>query len=327
LNQPCVLSLGSINLDIALRVERLPASDEESMAGRDLLVTGGGRAANVAFLARKIGAPSLLLARMGEDDFGAMALRGLQRMAVDLRYVRRNAGEATGVAMIAVRPNGEETMLYAAGANEHWRAQDTAAALAAVAEAVTGSVLVADLEPPTEVVTKIARACRDRGFAIVLDPSPPEKIAPELYRLSDCITPNRVEASALAGFPVRTSEDALRAAITLHERGTPAAFVKLQDGGCVMVADDGARLLLPPKVPVIDKTGAGDAFAGALAVALLSGWPMQDAARLAVAAGAAAVRGYGAQPSYPDRPELERLLALVRTERIIPARQKILGRK
>jgi ribokinase len=135
MNQPCVLSIGSLNLDLELRVERLPGPDDESITGRDLLVSGGGRAANVAFLARKIGTPAVLLARMGQDDLGAIALRGLERIGVDLRYVRRIPGEATGVAMIAVRPNGEETMLYVANANEHWDPQDGDTAEAAIDEA------------------------------------------------------------------------------------------------------------------------------------------------------------------------------------------------
>jgi ribokinase len=311
---PSVLSLGSLNLDLELRVERLPEPDEESVTGRDLLVTGGGRAANVAYFARKIGTPALLIARMGQDDFGAIALRGLQEIGVDLRYVRRVPGEVTGVAMIAVRPSGDETMLYVANANEHWGPQDAAAAEAAVAEAAAGSVLVADLEPPAGLVARIMRACRERHFKVILDPSPADRMAPELYPLADCITPNRGEATALTDLPVRATEDALRAATTLRERGAEVALVKLQDGGCVMVGPEGVRLIVAPKAPVVDKTGAGDAFAGALAVGLLSGWPLDEAARLAVAGSTAAVGGYGAQPSYPDRPKLERLLALVRTE-------------
>jgi ribokinase len=314
LHQPCVLSLGSLNLDIELRVDRLPEPDEESITGRDLLVTGGGRAANVAFLARKIGAPSVLLARMGRDEFGAIARRGLERVGVDLRYVRRIPGEATGVAMIAVRPTGDEAMLYVANANEHWDPEDDVAAEAAVAEAALGSVLVADLEPPVGLVRTLMKTARERQFTVILDPAPPEKMAPDLFALADCMTPNRGEATALAGLPVRTTDDALRAARTLRERGTKVALVKLQNGGCVMDGPDGTRLILPPKVPVVDKTGGGDAFAGALAVGLLSRWPLEEAARLAVAASSAAVSGYGAQPSYPDRPELERLLAMVRTD-------------
>jgi ribokinase len=311
-----VLSLGSLNLDLEVRVERLPGPDDESLRGREFLVAGGGRAANVAFFAAKLGVPSVLLARMGQDVFGRMALSGLERVGVDLRHVRRIAGEATGVAMIAVRPNGDETMLYAANANEHWSAQDAAAAETALADAPPGSVLVIDLEPPAEVTRRIAQACRDRRFKVILDPAPPDKMQADLYALCHCITPNRREAAALSGLPVRTLQDAWKAGNALRDRGAGVAFVKMHEGGCVMVDESGAQLLSPPKVAVIDKTGAGDAFAGALAVALVSGRSVDEAGRLAVAASAAAVSGYGAQPSYPDRPQLERLLTLVRINRL-----------
>jgi ribokinase len=310
-----ILSLGSLNLDFEMRVERWP-DPGESLPTRDFVAAGGGKAANVAFCARKLGVPSVLLARMGEDIFGRMALQPLEQAGVDVRYVRCSAGEASGVALIAVQPDGEKTILLAANANAHWSAQDVIAVEAAVQEAAAGSVLVADLEVPAHVVRTIARACRERGFKVILDPSPARAMEPDLYALCDCITPNPGEAAALVGFAVRTPQDGLRASKVLRERGSATVLTKLPDGGCVLYESSAAQWLRAPQVEPGDKTGAGDAFAGALAVGILSQCTPEEAARMAVAAATVAVTRYGTQASYPDRAELERLMHLVRIESI-----------
>jgi ribokinase len=311
--KPSILSLGSVNLDLKARVDRWPLLGE-SLPARDFLAVGGGKAANAAVMARKFGAPSALLARMGDDEFGRMALAPLEQVGVELRHVRRIAGESTGVALIAVGPEGQKTMLFIANANARWSSEDAAFAEAAVHEASSGSVLVADLEVPADVAGAIGRAARGKAFAVVLDPSSPQRMKPELYGLCDCITPNAEEASALAGFPVATPQDALRAGQAIRNRGVRTVFVKLQDGGCVMVGDSGSRWVQAPRVDAVDKVGAGDAFAGALATGILAGVSLEDAGRLAVAAATAAVMRYGGPAAYPDRAEVESILASVRSD-------------
>lgn len=306
-----ILSLGSVNCDLQVRVERWPGPGE-TLPVRDFVAVGGGKAANVALLARRLGEHAVLLGRTGEDAFARIAREPLENAGVDLRHARSSRAERTGVALIAVRPDGEKTILLAGNANDHWSEDDMAAAQASVAEAPERSVLVADLEVPGEVVRRLAGAARERGFKTVLDPSPVRAMREALYPHFDCITPNPGEAAALAGFSVTNEDDALRAGTRLREQGAPAALVKLSDGGCVIVGDGRPLCLSAPQVEVVDKTGAGDAFAGALAVGLLRGKSVAEAARLAVAASAAAVSGYGSQASYLEEPELENLLSAVK---------------
>jgi ribokinase len=311
--KPSILSLGSLNLDLKARVDCWPLLGE-SLPARDFLAVGGGKAANAALMARKLGAASVLLARMGDDVFGRMALEPLEQVGVELRHVRQVAGESTGVALIAVGPEGQKTMLFVPNANANWSSEDAAFAEAAVHQASSGSVLVFDLEVPADVASAIARAAREKGFAVVLDPSSPRKMKSQLYGLCDCITPNSEEASVLAGFPVVTPQDALRAGEAIRDRGVRTVFIKLQEGGCVMVDDSASRWVQAPRVKAVDKVGAGDAFAGALATGILAGMSLAEAGRLAVAAATAAVTHYGGPAAYPDRAEVERILACVRSD-------------
>jgi ribokinase len=213
------------------------------------------------------------------------------------------------VALIVVRADGEKSIVLAANANDVWRPDDADDAAGAVAAAPTGSVLVADLEVPQAVVGRTIDAARRRGLGVVLDPSPVERLSREWYPSLDYVTPNRTEASALTGIAVRSIEDAFRAGEILVERGVKTALVKLGAQGTVIVGA-GIREQVPvAPVTVVDTTGAGDAFAGALAVALVEGRPRREAVRFAVAAAAFAVTRYGSQPSYPTRAEIERLFA------------------
>jgi ribokinase len=172
-----------------------------------------------------------------------------------------------------------------------------------------GSVLVADLEVPASIVQRALETAWQQGLRTVLDLSPAGHLLPALYPAVDYFTPNPTEAEQLTGIPVRSAADAFRVGEVLLERGVGAALMKLGAGGCVVVSA-GTREYLPAvPVRVVDQTGAGDAFAGALAVALLEGQQVNEAARFAVAAATLAVTRYGSQPSYPTRDELEHWIA------------------
>jgi ribokinase len=303
-----LIALGSINLDLQVRGERWPEPGETMLVG-ELLRVGGGKAANRAVLARRLGARARLIGRVGEDDFAGEALAGPRAEGVDVSAVLRSSG-ATGLAMIVVRPDGEKTILLAPNANEQWEAQDVARAAAAVSAASEGSVLTIDLEVPAEILMGAARAGRGRGFKIVLDPSPGDRMVDELYELVDVLTPNPVEAQRLTGVTVKDVRGARRAGEALRERGARAACVKLPDGGCVVVSEEVCETIAAVEVArVVDKTGAGDAFAGALAVGLLEGATLVAAARMAVAAASLAVTEYGSQAGYPDRGRLDQVVA------------------
>lgn len=302
-----IISLGSVNVDFQVRAQRWPESGETLMADEYLMV-GGGKGANVAFLARRLGVDARLLARVGDDALAEEALRPLRRMGVDLDATRKAAGQATGTAFITVRPNGEKGIILAANANGAWTPADYGEIAVMVREAPPGSVLVADLEVPLDIAREALATARQHGLRTVLDPSPAGRMTAELYPLADYLTPNPPEAAQLTGIEARSPEDALRAGRVLRERGVGTALVKLEAGGCVIVNRELQEHLPAPPVPVVDKTGAGDAFAGGLAVALLKGRSDREAARFAVASAALAVTRYGSQASYPDLAEVERLL-------------------
>jgi ribokinase len=202
-------------------------------------------------------------------------------------------------------------MVSARNANEAWAADDLCDVQSAVENAPPGSLLVADLGIPPFVVQRAAESAHARGMSVVLDPAPPEHMEERLYPLADILTPNALEAQRLSGRAVASAEDAGAAAAVLRERGTSAVVIKLQNGGCVVATAQGWRHFTAVPVPVVDTTGAGDAFAGALAVALLEGRTLDQAALMGTAAAAIAVGGYGAQPSYPDRSRLDGMFQLL----------------
>jgi ribokinase len=279
-----------------------------TLAG-ELQRASGGKAANAAVMARRLGADVVLMGCVGDDELAEQALRGLRQASIDPSGVRQRSGNS-GLSMISVLPGGDKGIVLALGANESW--DDEAGAVGdAVAAASPGSVIVLDLEvPPLLVDAAIAGACRP-GAAIVVDPSPADRATPDVVGAADHITPDHREASRITGIGVNTPADGAAAAVELRHRGAGAAYVKLPSGGCALAWSGGQVFVESPTVEVIDTTGAGDAFAGALAWALLNGSEPPDAAVVAVAAASCAVGIFGGQASLPSRQALDAMSAQV----------------
>jgi ribokinase len=292
-----IISLGSINVDFQMRVKRRPKSGETLLA-EDYIMAGGGKGANVAFIARKLGVKTRLLAHLGDDPLAEEALRPLRRIGVDLNLTKQVESQSTGTSFIIVQPDG----------NKVWTLMDTDEVTAIIRQASAGSIIVADLEVSVDIVRQVLITARQQGLRTVLDPSPTRQMASEIYPLVDYITPDPAEAEQLNGINVHSPEEGFRAGRTLLEWGVGTVLIKLRGGGCVMVSRDLQEHLPAPQVHVVDKTGASDAFAGALAVALLQGKTNHEASRFAVAAAAMAVTRYGSQASYPTWDEIEQLL-------------------
>jgi ribokinase len=300
-----VLSLGSINLDIQVRAESFPASSE-TLSGTDYLRASGGKGANAALIAARLGAEVRLFGRVGDDAFADLALAGLREDAIDLSGVQQIPGQSTGTALIVVRADGDKSIVLAPNANQHWEPGAEQAIAHSIRDCGAGSVLATDLEVPVDVVRAALKASRDSGHSTLLDPSPGDCMQADLYGLCDFITPNPREAERLTGIAVKDEEAALRAGRELLKRGARHACMKLGDGGAALVSREDEWVARAPKVRVVDKTGAGDAFAGALAVALLERRAPREALRFAVLASTYAVTRYGSQAAYPRRAELER---------------------
>lgn len=308
-----ILSLGSINADFQVRVERRPAIGE-TLLGQSYRRLGGGKAANVAFLCARLGARAMLFGHVGDDELAEQALAPLRSAGVDLSGVTPVAGLATGMAMIMVPPDGKKGIVLASNANDAWTDEDTQRIASALREAPAGSVLVADCEVAVAGLEQAMRTARQRGAQVVLDPSPADRVTQELLALSDVVLPNNAEARALTGIDCSDAKSSARAASRLRSLGARAACVKLGDGGCVL--DDGTHRVHVRSLPVqvVDTTGAGDAFAGALAFSLSRRHGLASAVRFAAAASQLAVTGYGSQPAYPALEEIEALSARLEVE-------------
>lgn len=309
-----IVSLGSINADIAVRLrQELPPSG--LVLAEHPLRTSGGKAANVAVFASRLGTSARLIGGVGDDDFAEQALRGPRQAGVDIQFVRRVAAP-TGLAMVMVRPDGGKTIVLVLGANDelrpHW------AQLVADATSVDEpSVLVVDLEMSPALVADAVRAGRSRGMAVVVDPSPASRVDDELIASADHLTPNHDEARDLTRIDTSSERGAVRAAAALRSRGCGAAYVKLPHGGCAVAWEGGERVLsAPPDIAVVDSTGAGDAFAGGVAWAHLQGFDPPTAAVAGVAAASCAVGRYGAQESYPT---IEQFRSMRRRVHLEPA--------
>lgn len=300
-----VISVGSINADLVFSVERA-LRPGETLLSRDFLRTSGGKGANRAVQARRLGARARLFGCVGDDDLADRALAGPGSADVDVGGVGVASGP-TGAAAILVEESGEKSIALAANANDSWP-PDYAAGLAdAVTAAPSGTIVAADLEVPALALGEVLRVAAERDLRVVLDPSPPDRVTPDLWSCVDHVTPNPNEAGRITGIEVTSVASAEAAGAELVARGARVAYVKLRSGGCVAVDAAGATVHEPPDVHVVDATGAGDAFAGTLAVGLAEGRPPPDAARLAVAAAACSVGRHGSQESYGNRSELERL--------------------
>jgi len=287
-----VLVVGSANADLVVTVARRPAAGE-TVLGTDLRVLPGGKGANTAVAAARLGARTALLCCVGTDGNGDLLLAALRGAGVDTALVRR-VGEPTGIAHITLTPDGENAIVVAPGAN-------SALTPAHVAELdLTGfAVLAASVEVPAPTVTAAVAAARAAGVRPVLNLSPVRRtLVADAVTLAalDPLVVNEHEAVELTG-----GTDPAR----LLELGPRTAVVTLGARGVAVAAGRTVRSLPAPRVTAVDTTGAGDAFTGALAAALADGADLTDAAAYAVRVAAHSVTGRGAQPSYPTAAELE----------------------
>ncbi|HEX4443511.1 MAG TPA: ribokinase [Galbitalea sp.] len=288
---PQLLVLGSANRDYTVLVERHPLPGETVLGG-SLTVATGGKGANQAAAAARSGTKPVFIGAVGRDSVGDDVLADLAARGVDVSRVLR-PDEPTGVALITVSADGENSIVVAAGANGSLEADATAKTIADLADDRT--VLLCQLEIPAEVVSAAASEIEKAGGRFALNLSPSRYVSPKLLELADPLILNESEASDLAGSTIDGPADAETVAGRLLSTSKSVVITLGADG--VVVADStGVVRLDADRVPVVDTTGAGDAFAGALAAALTTGASLTDAVRAGVAAGSAAVQHLGAQP-------------------------------
>jgi ribokinase len=294
--------VGSLNMDLVVRTARF-ARPGETLSGQHFVTVPGGKGANQAVSAQRVGGHVTMIGCVGEDGFGQVLRQVLADEGIDVGHVGVAAGTATGVALITVDEHGENTIIVVAGANGAITAGDVEAAAPAIAAA---DVLLLQLEVPLPTVEAAARAARAGGTTVILNAAPAGALDDRLLALVDYLVVNETEVLAVAGVEHATPEDAARLVLT---RGGGAVVVTLGAAGALLVPRRGEPVAMEAfRVAVVDTTAAGDAFVGAFAVALAEGAPADEALRRASAAGALAVTRPGAQPSLPTRDDVQVLL-------------------
>jgi ribokinase len=299
-----VVVLGGINTDYVVKCRTLPEPGQ-TVQGRDLFIGPGGKGANQAVAARRLGAEVFLIGQVGEEARGRELINGLRAEGVDTRFVTLDRERVSGAAIIGVDDKGEKQICAALGANLSLTREQLRNAEAVIR---TADVLLMQFETSAECVMEAARLGKKHGVKVVLDPAPPRKFPPSLLKLVYAIRPNADEAEQLTGEKVKDKASARKAAQALLRKGVQVAAVQAGDAGDLIVSGDEEFLVPRVKVKTVDATGAGDAFAGALAVAFAEGMPLRDAARFANVTAALSTTKIGAQAGMPTRKEVERFL-------------------
>jgi ribokinase len=300
-----IVVLGGANYDYLARGRKLPAPGATEQG--DLIDDApGGKGANQAIGAARLGARVAFIGRVGRDDRGDRVLASFQRERVDTTHVIRDSEAPTGVALVQVDGTGQKQILAVPGANSKVTAADVRGASEVIRHA---KVLLLQLEVPLEAVCLAATLAREAGAKVLLDPAPPIPLPDELLRLIDAIKPNSAEAGVLTGIQVKDRESARAASAQLLARGVRAVAVAAGGEGTLVSWKGGEEWL--PRLPVesVDATGAGDAFAAALGVVMAEDKTFSEATAFANAAAALATTVVGAQAAMPRRAAVFDLLS------------------
>lgn len=307
-NRGTVLVAGAINTDLVARAAHAPAAGE-TVTGRDFRIFGGGKGANQAVSAARSGARVAMLGAVGQDDFGRARIRDLEADAIDVRQVIRVTDAPSGVALIMLEDSGENRILYVPGSTLSISAEQVESAL----DDVTPAVVLATLEPPTGALDRLISRAKTGGIPVVLNATPEPQLGREFAARCDVLIVNETEAAQLAEVEqgAATWEEVANA---LRLLGPDAVVITLGEEGAILGTGEGIERIPTLRVTVVDTTGAGDAFCGALAAQLARGRPIREAVRYGIVAGALAVTKAGAQPSMPTLAEIEATLKRLAAE-------------
>jgi ribokinase len=298
---PHICVVGSSNIDLVSRVPRLPRLGE-TLAGHSFHVGYGGKGANQAVMAARLGARVTMVTRVGRDVFGEGTLQNYRAQGIDTRFVFVDETRFSGVAPIFVADNAQNFIVIVPGANLGLSPEDVRAA----GDVIRGAdLVVCQLEVPMETTLEAFRMARAAGVRTILNPAPAVPLPAEQLDLTDICAPNETETELLTELPVRTPGEAETAARELLARGPQLVILTLGERGVMLVDSQGAEHIPPVPVEAVDPTGAGDAFIGALATFLGEGQSLREAVRQANAVAALSVTRIGTQTSFPTRAEVD----------------------
>lgn len=295
--RPHIVVVGSINMDLVARMSRLPKPGE-TVHSDDFQTVPGGKGANQAVAAARLGARVTMIGRLGDDSFGDILRAGLIANSVDVEHVLVTSDCSSGVALIGVEATGANSITVVAGANARLTPHDVNLRADVIASA---DALIVQLETPVETVAAAIRIAREAGVRTILDPAPaPSGLLPSELMSVDILSPNQTEAEALTGVTVTDLAQAREAAFRLRELGARSIVLKLSELGALVMDEEQHEQHIPARpARVVDTTAAGDAFTAALAVALSEGRSLRDATHFGCAAGTLACTSFGAQPALP----------------------------
>ena len=308
-NGPRIVVVGSSNMDLVVKAARIPAVGE-TILGEDFIMTPGGKGANQAVAAAKLGAEVYFVAKLGHDVFGEQSLNNFRKEGVNTEYVVQTEQAPSGVALIIVDHAGDNVIVVAPGANQNLSPQDVEKAQSAIA---SSGAVVAQLEVPLETVEYSARLASSAGVPFILNPAPARKLSLELLAMVDVLTPNETEAAILTGIEVISKDTAETAARDLLKCGVKAVILTMGAKGFLLAAGESTEFVPAVKVDAVDTTAAGDAFTGALAVGVAQGQTLREAAFFANHVAALSVTKMGSQSSMPTRHEVERFIRKIQS--------------
>ncbi|OFX61653.1 MAG: ribokinase [Bacteroidetes bacterium GWB2_41_8] len=295
-----ILVVGSSNTDMVIKTNNFPAPGETILGGR-FLMNAGGKGANQAVAAVRLGGLVTFVGKIGDDIFGKQAVQQLEDEGINVDFVAVDPENPSGVAMITVDRKGENSIVVAPGSNGTLNPADFDKSLTELDES---EFVLMQLEIPIPTVEHIARMATQKHKKVALNPAPAAQLSDELLKNLYIITPNETEAELLTGIKVTDQQSALKAATQLHEKGVEVVIITMGAAGAFLFVNGSSEIIPAPKVEAVDTTAAGDTFNGALVVALSEGKTIQESITFANKAAAISVTRIGAQASVPYRKEI-----------------------
>lgn len=300
-----IVVVGSSNMDLVAKAPRIPVVGE-TLTGTDFFMLPGGKGANQAVAAAKLGADVIFVAKLGKDVFASKSLENFKSVNINTKHIEQLEGVPSGIAIIAVDDNGENIIIVVPGANGKLMPADVDKAESDIANA---AVVVCQLEVPIETVEQAAKIANKNNVPFILDPAPARALGDELLGMVDIIKPNETEAEILTGVKVTDEASAGKAADVLLAKGIGTVIITLGEKGLMLATKDGKEMIASNKVKAVDSTAAGDAFTGSLAYGLANGQSLRDAAVYANMVAAISVTRLGAQSSMPTKEEVDAFTA------------------
>lgn len=300
MKQKKIIVAGSTNMDMVVKTSHIPAHGETVLGG-SFFMNPGGKGANQAVAAARLGGNVIFISKMGNDVFGKQSFQLFEEEGIDTQYIFSDDELPSGVALITVDDEGENSIVVAPGANAHLFPSDIKEVLPQIDNA---GIILMQLEIPLQTVEYIVEYASSKGITIILNPAPAATLSSALLNHIDIITPNKTEASMLSGIEVNSMETAKDAALAIHKMGVKNVVITMGSLGALVFTNGVYEIVPAQVVETVDSTAAGDVFNGALAVYLSEGKTLIEAVNFSCEAAAISVTRLGAQSSIPYRNEL-----------------------